>query len=602
MGIGPFSNHGLNCTTLKEQGSSSPESIFFCCSSSFPKSIVGRNNNSNNNPTTICSSQEVYIESLGLPYYALAAWTHCSFIIGSPLLENYDPRPYKRHQRFEEARPYKRCQRHGETKHDHVKTSVVGVHLRRRPKRSPRANVNATSHRSLPTSTKWPSAPPQKKKQSVPTLTLWRSGRKPVPTQKIVQGSEEREAKQKKAETKKAPMKGMSDNISVTAGDTDDAEVFHNNDAANLIKLRCSISKPQNLEPYASKDNKESVQKISLRHENNIPLEEKEQQTEATEKEIHKMKMGSTYASYDDSDYNNKHFTQMFSVQVQRYSLGERVYHGDLKFTYDEYTQSLSIDGKPKMKVVRVTNMNVVIFEILLTNIDHSKLKPQLAFQSGCIKTSLIVEFSCKSEVHLVKEKLWRDMAKLVAIDSPKALLERVGCLLKDGRELYRQRKFPIRKTGDTFLQGQNKDDNLFDFPMIMSPADIKMVSKSLNELKTEHTKISWLEDKILMRVIDYQTVSKGCCLNDNAIGLWIGKHSVNIIKKKMMFIPINYHLYWSLCVLINLGAISSGPEYKNGLLSILLYLHSLGLERKEVELHVEKWLNNEWNPIHANQ
>eukprot|EP00536_Pseudo-nitzschia_multiseries_P000653 jgi/Psemu1/1502/gm1.1502_g len=35
--------------------------------------IYGRNN-SNNNPTTICSSQEVYIESLSLPYYALAAW------------------------------------------------------------------------------------------------------------------------------------------------------------------------------------------------------------------------------------------------------------------------------------------------------------------------------------------------------------------------------------------------------------------------------------------------------------------------------------------------------------------------------------------------
>eukprot|EP00536_Pseudo-nitzschia_multiseries_P006104 jgi/Psemu1/14453/gm1.14453_g len=34
------------------------------------RSVAGRNNN----PTTICSRQQVYIESLGLPYYALAAW------------------------------------------------------------------------------------------------------------------------------------------------------------------------------------------------------------------------------------------------------------------------------------------------------------------------------------------------------------------------------------------------------------------------------------------------------------------------------------------------------------------------------------------------
>eukprot|EP00536_Pseudo-nitzschia_multiseries_P003441 jgi/Psemu1/7784/gm1.7784_g len=69
------------------------------------------NNNNNNNATAICSSQEVYIESLGLPYYALDAWTHSSFIIGSPLLENYDPCPYKCHQRYEEAHSYKRRQR-----------------------------------------------------------------------------------------------------------------------------------------------------------------------------------------------------------------------------------------------------------------------------------------------------------------------------------------------------------------------------------------------------------------------------------------------------------------------------------------------------------
>eukprot|EP00536_Pseudo-nitzschia_multiseries_P004000 jgi/Psemu1/8981/gm1.8981_g len=84
MGIAPSSNHGLNSTTTTQR-----------------RSVAGRNNNSNNSPTTICSSQEVYIESLGLPYYALA--THSSFfIIGSPLLENYGPCPYKWRQRYEE--------------------------------------------------------------------------------------------------------------------------------------------------------------------------------------------------------------------------------------------------------------------------------------------------------------------------------------------------------------------------------------------------------------------------------------------------------------------------------------------------------------------
>eukprot|EP00536_Pseudo-nitzschia_multiseries_P008930 jgi/Psemu1/21845/gm1.21845_g len=77
------------------------------------------------------------------------------------------------------------------------------------------------------------------------------------------------------------------------------------------------------------------------------------------------------------------------------------------------------------------------------------------------------------------------------------------------------------------------------------------------------------------------------------------GQHSVNIFKKKMIFIPINYHLHWSLCVLINPGAISSDPEY-DGILPVILYLDSLGLERKEVEFHIEKWFNDEWNHIHA--
>eukprot|EP00536_Pseudo-nitzschia_multiseries_P013966 jgi/Psemu1/37033/gm1.37033_g len=246
------------------------------------------------------------------------------------------------------------------------------------------------NHRSLPTSTKRPLIPPEKMKRS------------------FKQASEEREAKQKKAETKKAPMEGTrADNISVAAGDTDDAEVFRdNNEADSLIKLRRSISSRKTLSlKYASKDDKDSIQKVT----NLLPSDDD------------RLLNPSYLSSDDDSDYETKHFTKQFSVQVQRYSLGKRGYYGDLKITYDGYTQSLSINGKPKMKVVQAENAekqelefveSVVIFEILLTDINRSKLKPPPAFQSNCIKTSLIVEFSCKSEVHLLKKKLRQDIAK----------------------------------------------------------------------------------------------------------------------------------------------------------------------------------------------
>eukprot|EP00536_Pseudo-nitzschia_multiseries_P000655 jgi/Psemu1/1504/gm1.1504_g len=86
MGIAPSSNHGANYSTLEEQGCLLQllelGLVLWTLSStnatdSQPGILNERNNsNSNNNPRTICNSQEVYIESLGLPYYALAAWVH----------------------------------------------------------------------------------------------------------------------------------------------------------------------------------------------------------------------------------------------------------------------------------------------------------------------------------------------------------------------------------------------------------------------------------------------------------------------------------------------------------------------------------------------
>jgi Ulp1 family protease len=40
------------------------------------------------------------------------------------------------------------------------------------------------------------------------------------------------------------------------------------------------------------------------------------------------------------------------------------------------------------------------------------------------------------------------------------------------------------------------------------------------------------------------------------AVVSWTGKKNINLFQKKLVFIPVNTDLHWSLCVVVNPGLI----------------------------------------------
>ena len=73
-------------------------------------------------------------------------------------------------------------------------------------------------------------------------------------------------------------------------------------------------------------------------------------------------------------------------------------------------------------------------------------------------------------------------------------------------------------------------------------------------------------------------------------------KKEHNFFKKKLIFIPINEALHWSLCVIVNAGHISqANTEDKNNEVPFILLLDSLKLHDKlKVKTNVLIWLNSE--------
>ena len=87
-------------------------------------------------------------------------------------------------------------------------------------------------------------------------------------------------------------------------------------------------------------------------------------------------------------------------------------------------------------------------------------------------------------------------------------------------------------------------------------------------------------------------------------VSRWTAKRGIDIFKKKFVFIPINEALHWSLCVVVNPGAIENNDlDEEEGPLSCLLFLDSLKAHRKKkVFNRVKEWLQAEWNRINQSK
>jgi len=89
------------------------------------------------------------------------------------------------------------------------------------------------------------------------------------------------------------------------------------------------------------------------------------------------------------------------------------------------------------------------------------------------------------------------------------------------------------------------------------------------------------------------------------AVTSWTAKKNVDIFTKKFIHIPINQSLHWSLCIVVNPGAILNeidDPDREiadNSLLPCILFFDSLKAHQKNtITKHVRTWLNSEWKRL----
>jgi Ulp1 family protease len=84
------------------------------------------------------------------------------------------------------------------------------------------------------------------------------------------------------------------------------------------------------------------------------------------------------------------------------------------------------------------------------------------------------------------------------------------------------------------------------------------------------------------------------------AVASWI-----DVFTKKFIFIPVNQSLHWSLCVVVNPGAILNNLKELNEapadeeLYPCILFFDSLKAHQKQaIARNIRNWLNSEWERL----
>ena len=87
------------------------------------------------------------------------------------------------------------------------------------------------------------------------------------------------------------------------------------------------------------------------------------------------------------------------------------------------------------------------------------------------------------------------------------------------------------------------------------------------------------------------------------AVASWTRRKNINIFEKKFVFIPINKSMHWSLCLIVNPGAIVEGGDRertKDDPLSCMIFMDSLRMHnKKHVAETIRNWLNSEWKRMY---
>jgi Ulp1 family protease len=99
-----------------------------------------------------------------------------------------------------------------------------------------------------------------------------------------------------------------------------------------------------------------------------------------------------------------------------------------------------------------------------------------------------------------------------------------------------------------------------------------------------------------------YTTLSKE---GPNGVSRWTERKKIDVFSKKFIFIPVNEGLHWSLCIVVNPGAILNNLKELNEapadeeLYPCILFFDSLKAHRKQVVArNIRNWLNSEWKRL----
>merc|ERR1712238_404701 len=243
---------------------------------------------------------------------------------------------------------------------------------------------------------------------------------------------------------------------------------------------------------------------------------------------------------------------------------------------------------------------------------------------------------------------------------------EFASSLIADSKKNYNFRRKGPPKKKDTFIAKKKSDEILLVYPFEEDRRKIEAAVSELNELSHNETSDDEIKTKtknpnqsdgseaknlatpqgsqrlhhIVIRVEDYEKLEMGQWLNDSLVDLWMqwisrninckqsdvyffsshfhstlvsdgpegveswtARKNINIFEKKLIFIPINKTLHWSLCVIVNPGTIQTSvdndEDNKHQPVSCMLFFDSLKMHCKHnTRRLLLRWLNSEWKRI----
>ena len=109
------------------------------------------------------------------------------------------------------------------------------------------------------------------------------------------------------------------------------------------------------------------------------------------------------------------------------------------------------------------------------------------------------------------------------------------------------------------------------------------------------------------------------CKKGPEGVERWTTRKGIDVFEKRLIFVPVNKSLHWSLAIIVNPGAISKhcellekydpdcqvefDEECSDEACPMILFFDSLGChKRKTVVANLREWLNAEWARHKANE